>query len=41
MVEMVSAQNAGIYDADQAAATPTPTSFRTSCQEVLRPAVIR
>lgn len=41
MVEMVSAQNAGIYDADQAAATPTPTSFRTWCQEVLRPAVIR
>jgi uncharacterized protein YbjT (DUF2867 family) len=41
MVEMISAQNAGIYDADQAAATPTPTSFRTWCQEVLRPAVLR
>jgi uncharacterized protein YbjT (DUF2867 family) len=41
MVEMISAQNAGIYDADHAAAAPTPTGFRTWCQEVLRPAVLR
>lgn len=41
MVEMISAQNAGIYDPDQAAANPTPTSFRTWCQEVLRPAVMQ
>ena len=41
MVEMISAQCAGIYDADQATATPTPTNFRTWCQEILRPAVLR
>jgi hypothetical protein len=32
--------NSGIYDADQAAATPGPTDFRTWCEEVLRPAVL-
>jgi uncharacterized protein YbjT (DUF2867 family) len=41
MVEMISAQNAGIYDADQAAASPAPTSFQTWCEEILRPAVLR
>ena len=41
MVEMITAQNAGIYNADQGAATPTPTSFRTWCDEVLRRAVVR
>jgi uncharacterized protein YbjT (DUF2867 family) len=41
MVEMISAQNAGIYDIDQAAATPTATSFRAWCEEILRPAAVR
>lgn len=41
MVEMISAQNAGIYDADHAAASPTSTGFRTWCEEILRPAVLR
>jgi uncharacterized protein YbjT (DUF2867 family) len=40
MVEMITAQNAGIYNADQTAAIPMPTSFRTWCQEVLRPALL-
>ena len=39
MVEMTTAQNAGIYASDQAIAVPTPTSLRTWCQDVLRPAV--
>jgi uncharacterized protein YbjT (DUF2867 family) len=34
------AVNAGIYDADQAAADPAPTDFRTWCAEVLRPLVV-
>lgn len=39
MTEMIGAQNDGIYDADQAMATPGPTDFRTWCGEVLRPAL--
>jgi uncharacterized protein YbjT (DUF2867 family) len=39
VTDMLAAQNAGVYDADQAAATPTPTSFRTWCEQTLRPAV--
>ena len=39
MVEMISAQNAGIYEADQASAHPPPTRFRAWCEEVLRPAI--
>jgi len=38
MLEMIAAQNDGIYDADQAAALPQATDFRTWCEEVLRPA---
>jgi len=41
MVEMISAQNEGIYDNDQAAAETGATSFRTWCQTILQPAVLR
>jgi hypothetical protein len=40
LTEMISAQNAGIYDGDQAASTPTATSFRLWCEQVLRPIVL-
>jgi uncharacterized protein YbjT (DUF2867 family) len=40
MVEMITAQNEGIYDAEQATAKPGPTDFRTWCQEVLKPALV-
>jgi uncharacterized protein YbjT (DUF2867 family) len=40
VIEAIAALNSGIYDADQAAATPGPTDFRTWCEEVLRPAVL-
>jgi uncharacterized protein YbjT (DUF2867 family) len=39
MTEMIAAQSDGVYDADQAVATPGPTDFRTWCGEVLRPAL--
>jgi uncharacterized protein YbjT (DUF2867 family) len=39
VTEMVAAQNDGIYDADQARAIPSPTDFRTWCDDVLRRAV--
>lgn len=38
MTEMSAAQDHGIYDADWAKATLTPTDFRTWCREVLKPA---
>lgn len=38
LTEMLAAQQNGIYDADWAAATPTSTSFRTWCEQVLAPA---
>ncbi|GHG07402.1 MULTISPECIES: NAD(P)H-binding protein [Amycolatopsis] len=37
-VEMFAAQDEGIYDADWAKAAIAPTSFRTWCREVLKPA---
>lgn len=37
LVDMASAQNDGIYDAEQALARPAPTDFRQWCQEVLKP----
>ncbi len=39
-LEMATAIDAGIYDADQDAASPGPTDFRRWCSEVLRPAVL-
>ena len=39
MVEMMAAQDEGIYDADLAVADPNPTSFRTWCEDVLLPAI--
>ena len=33
-------ENGGIYEADQEIAIPTATSFRTWCEDVLRPAVL-
>lgn len=40
LVDMASAQSAGIYDPEQKALTsPAPTSFRQWAQEVLKPAV--
>ncbi|SEF21482.1 Uncharacterized conserved protein YbjT, contains NAD(P)-binding and DUF2867 domains [Amycolatopsis pretoriensis] len=38
-VAMFAAQDEGIYDADWAKATIAPTSFRTWCREVLKPAL--
>lgn len=38
VAEAFTAQDHGIYDADWAVAKPTPTSFRTWCREVLKPA---
>ncbi|MEU8058685.1 NAD(P)H-binding protein [Microbispora bryophytorum] len=38
LTEAFAAQDHGIYDADWAIATPTPTDFRTWCREVLTPA---
>jgi uncharacterized protein YbjT (DUF2867 family) len=38
VIEMMIAVQDGIYDADQARATPGPTDFRTWCREILRPA---
>lgn len=38
-VEMFTAQDEGIYDADWAKAAIAPTSFRTWCREVLKPAL--
>ncbi|MFH9657036.1 NAD(P)H-binding protein [Streptomyces sp. NPDC017248] len=38
VTEMLAAQDHGIYDADWAAAEPTPTDFRTWCRDVLKPA---
>ncbi|MDE3156217.1 MAG: NAD(P)H-binding protein [Acidobacteriota bacterium] len=40
LAEATVAANAGIYDADRAAATPAPTDFRTWCRAVLRPALL-
>jgi uncharacterized protein YbjT (DUF2867 family) len=40
ILETTIAVNAGIYDADQNAASPGPTDFRTWCREVLRPTVL-
>jgi uncharacterized protein YbjT (DUF2867 family) len=40
LTEAFAAQDHGIYDADQATATPTSTDFRTWCREVLRPAAL-
>ena len=41
VVDMVAAQNNGIYDAEQRASqSTTPTSFRQWCEEVLKPAVL-
>ncbi|MFG2141518.1 NmrA family NAD(P)-binding protein [Streptomyces sp. NPDC048650] len=41
LVDMATAQNDGIYDAEQQAlTTPAPTDFRQWCQEVLKPAVL-
>lgn len=40
MEKMFIAQNQGVYDADIAASTPTPTSFRDWCEQVLKPAVL-
>lgn len=39
LTEAFAAQDHGIYDADWAAAEPTPTDFRTWCREVLKPAM--
>jgi uncharacterized protein YbjT (DUF2867 family) len=39
MVAMFRAHNEGVYDADRATATPTATSFKSWCEEVLRPAL--
>jgi uncharacterized protein YbjT (DUF2867 family) len=39
ILETTSAVDAGIYDADQNAASPGPTDFRVWCREVLCPAV--
>lgn len=38
MTDMLAAQDAGIYEADWATATPTATDFRTWCEQVLRAA---
>ena len=38
MTEMNIAQDEGLYEADWATATPTPTDFRTWCEDTLRPA---
>jgi hypothetical protein len=40
MLETLTAQNDGIYDADQAAAVPRATDFCTWCEDVPRPAVL-
>ncbi|MFC8125737.1 NAD(P)H-binding protein [Streptomyces sp. NPDC057302] len=40
LVDMAAAQSDGIYDAEQALASPAPTSFRQWCEEVLKPAVL-
>lgn len=41
IVDMVAAQNQGIYDADPRTLRPTtPTSFRQWCENVLKPAVL-
>ena len=37
LVDMASAQDDGIYDAEQALARPARTDFRQWCQEVLKP----
>ncbi|MFI9575472.1 NAD(P)H-binding protein [Microbispora rosea] len=37
VTEAFAAQDHGIYDADWATATPTPTDFRTWCRDVLKP----
>ncbi|WP_338692846.1 NAD(P)H-binding protein [Streptomyces sp. Q6] len=40
LIDMATAQNDGIYDAEQQAlATPAPTDFHQWCQEVLKPSV--
>jgi len=39
IIDMVAAQNDGIYDAEQCTAPATPTSFRQWCEEVLKPAI--
>jgi len=38
-VEMLAAQDEGVYDADWATAAIAPTAFRTWCREVLKPAL--
>jgi uncharacterized protein YbjT (DUF2867 family) len=41
LVDLVVAQNHGIYDTGPRAAQPAATSFRQWCEEALRPAVLR
>ena len=40
ILDMVAAQDEGIYDAEAGTAQRSPTSFRRWCEEVLRPAVV-
>jgi len=41
VVDMVAAQNDGVYDAEQRTVqSPAPTSFRQWCEEVLEPAAL-